>query len=75
MTEMAFAGHVGVDINIDELGDDVLASLFNEELGAVLQVRCEDTDSVITRFADAGVSISKLGWLNTDTVALNTTVP
>ena len=64
IAEMAFAGHCGVDINIDELGSDAVAALFNEELGAVLQVRRDDTDAVLKRFADAGVSVSKLGWLN-----------
>jgi phosphoribosylformylglycinamidine synthase len=69
VAEMAFAGHVGVDINIDELGSDILASLFNEELGAVIQTQREHTDAVIARFEKAGVAISKLGWLNThDTV-------
>ncbi|BFM16955.1 phosphoribosylformylglycinamidine synthase [Maricurvus nonylphenolicus] len=64
VTEMAFAGHTGVDINIDELGEDILATLFNEELGAVVQTTRENTDAVIARFAKAGVSVSKLGWLN-----------
>src|SRR4030066_87760 len=35
--EMAFAGHCGVHIDISDLGD-ATAALFNEELGAVLQV-------------------------------------
>ncbi len=64
VVEMAFAGHCGVDINIDELGDDVIAALFNEELGAVIQVRKKHTDTILKRFKDAGVSITSLGWLN-----------
>ncbi len=64
VTEMAFAGHCGVDINIDSLGDDVLAALFNEELGGVLQVTKENVDAVVARFTDAGLSVHKLGWLN-----------
>ena len=39
--EMSFASHVGIDICLDEIGDDVIASLFSEELGAVIQI---DTD-------------------------------
>lgn len=71
LSEMAFAGHCGVDINIDELcpepaNADVLATLFNEELGAVLQTRREDSDAVIARFKAAGVPAYKLGWLNSD---------
>lgn len=65
IAEMAFAGHTGVDINIDGLGADPLAILFNEELGGVIQVRTEDTDTIMERFRKAGVAITKLGWLNT----------
>ncbi|VDR25400.1 Phosphoribosylformylglycinamidine synthase [Raoultella terrigena] len=39
---MAFTGHCGVDVDIAALGDDSLAALFNEELGAVIQVRAAD---------------------------------
>ncbi|MFQ5469814.1 MAG: phosphoribosylformylglycinamidine synthase [Gammaproteobacteria bacterium] len=53
--EMAFAGHTGVNINLDDLGDDVIASLFSEELGAVIQVRHCDTDAVIECLHDAGL--------------------
>jgi len=35
--EMAFASHCGLNIDIDEI-DDPLAYLFNEEIGAVVQV-------------------------------------
>jgi len=44
--EMAFAGHAGVTVSLDKLGDDVFAALFNEELGAVIQVRNADIDRV-----------------------------
>ena len=42
LTEMAFAGHCGLDIQLDRVGGDLLPALFNEELGAVIQVRRED---------------------------------
>lgn len=45
--EMAFAGHTGVTVQLDDLGDDKLAALFSEELGAVIQVRHTDTDMVL----------------------------
>lgn len=64
VAEMAFAGHCGVDINIDELGSDVIASLFNEELGAVVQLRSEDCSDFIENCKTAGLCVSKLGWLN-----------
>ena len=42
LAEMAFAGNCGVEIDISALGDDDLAVLFNEELGAVIQVKDAD---------------------------------
>ncbi|HEC27983.1 MAG TPA: phosphoribosylformylglycinamidine synthase [Gammaproteobacteria bacterium] len=53
--EMAFAGHCGVSIQLDDLGDDVLAALFSEELGAVVQVRHTDTDEILKSIHDAGL--------------------
>ncbi|MDX8383635.1 MAG: phosphoribosylformylglycinamidine synthase [Ghiorsea sp.] len=45
--EMAFAGRTGVDIHLDSLGKDALSLLFNEELGALLQIRRSDRDNVL----------------------------
>jgi phosphoribosylformylglycinamidine synthase len=42
LCEMAFASHLGLDISLDGWGDNALAALFSEELGAVVQVACED---------------------------------
>jgi phosphoribosylformylglycinamidine synthase len=56
LCEMAFAGHVGVDIDIDALGDDPLAVLFSEELGAVIQTRHSDTDTVLEWLRRAGLA-------------------
>ncbi len=39
---MAFCSHLGLDINLDGWGEDPFRTLFNEELGAVVQVACED---------------------------------
>lgn len=38
LVEMAFAAHTGLTIQLDALGNDPIASLFAEELGAVIQV-------------------------------------
>jgi phosphoribosylformylglycinamidine synthase len=38
VAEMSFGGHRGVDLDLSGLGDSALDILFNEELGAVLQV-------------------------------------
>ena len=55
LCEMAFAGRCGMSILLDDLGNDLLAGLFNEELGAVVQVRHEDTDVVLKSLHDAGL--------------------
>ncbi|WP_268809670.1 phosphoribosylformylglycinamidine synthase, partial [Vibrio parahaemolyticus] len=55
LAEMAFAGHCGVKANIAELGEEALAVLFNEELGAVVQVKNEDLDSVLSTLAANGL--------------------
>ncbi len=55
LCEMAFAGHTGVNLRLDELGDDPIAALFNEELGAVIQVRHGDSDEVLGVLHDAGL--------------------
>ncbi|MEW5944454.1 MAG: phosphoribosylformylglycinamidine synthase subunit PurQ, partial [Pseudomonadota bacterium] len=60
LCEMAFAGHAGVTVEVGELGagqtcSDIFAVLFNEELGAVLQVRRSDTPAVREAFSTAGL--------------------
>ena len=55
LAEMAFAGHCGVKANIAELGEDALAALFNEELGAVVQVKNDNLDSVLSTLAANGL--------------------
>ncbi|SUG13780.1 phosphoribosylformylglycinamidine synthase [Salmonella enterica subsp. arizonae] len=56
LAEMAFAGHCGVQVDIAALGDDHLAALFNEELGAVIQVREEEREAVEALLAQFGLS-------------------
>ena len=53
--EMAFAGRSGVTVQLDELGDDPVAALFTEELGAVIQVRHSDTDALLEALHQAGL--------------------
>jgi phosphoribosylformylglycinamidine synthase len=55
LCEMAFAGHCGLDIILDGLAGTPQAVLFNEELGAVLQVRAIDVDEVCRLLANAGL--------------------
>jgi len=66
VAEMMFAGHTGVDLRLGNLGDNPLAALFTEELGAVLQVRHCDTEEVLAAFreADLGHYTHVIGRLN-----------
>ncbi|TQV84017.1 phosphoribosylformylglycinamidine synthase [Exilibacterium tricleocarpae] len=68
LTEMAFAGHCGIDIDIDGLGDDPIAALFSEELGAVVQVPRQHTAAVVERFEAAGLRdcVHLLGTTNAE---------
>ena len=45
LLEMAFAGHCGLEVLLDGWADNALRALFNEELGAVVQVRVDDHDA------------------------------
>lgn len=49
LCEMAFAGHCGLLADISALEGDAASALFNEELGAVIQVRKNDTEAILTR--------------------------
>lgn len=65
LCEMAFAGHIGVTIQLDEQHSDTLRALFNEELGAVIQVRNRDVQHVIELAHAAGLkSVQKIATLN-----------
>jgi phosphoribosylformylglycinamidine synthase len=77
LCEMAFAGHCGIDIDVSTLGDDPIAALFNEELGAVIQVSAEKVSLVQSRFADLGLSdcVHNIGRINRDDVIRITTHP
>lgn len=66
LAEMIFAGRVGVDVDIFELGEDPIATLFSEELGAVLQVPAADAEQLVQRFAVAGVAAHQIGVLNSN---------
>jgi len=56
LCEMAFAGHVGFRVQIDSLGDDPHASCFNEELGAVIQVKNTELENIQALLAKAGLA-------------------
>ena len=56
ITEMAFAGHTGVTVDITDLPGSDLEVLYSEELGAVIQVKEADVDAVNAVFAEFGVA-------------------
>ena len=55
LAEMAFAGHCGIEADIAALGTDTLAALFNEELGAVIQVSAQDRAAVEALLSEHGL--------------------
>ena len=48
LAEMAFAAHVGLDVDIQGLGEPV-GALFSEELGAVFQIPASERDDLVER--------------------------
>ncbi|MFA7279209.1 MAG: phosphoribosylformylglycinamidine synthase [Sterolibacterium sp.] len=81
LCEMAFAGHVGVSLDLTLLpaqekalpSAQLLAALFSEELGAVIQIRCTQRESVMRILNECGMGrvCHRLGGLNqVDRVAI-----
>lgn len=66
LCEMAFAGHTGITIALPQ--GDAAAVLFNEELGAVIQILASQNEAVFAVFKQLGLQncVHKLGTLNTD---------
>ncbi len=65
ITEMAFAGNTGVDLEVPA-SHSAFSALFSEELGAVIQVRADDMDYVSSVLRSNGLKtcISRIGTLN-----------
>ncbi|AWB68443.1 phosphoribosylformylglycinamidine synthase [Saccharobesus litoralis] len=68
LAEMAFAGKTGITADIASLDDTAINALFNEELGAVIQVSNDDLDAVAAVFEANGIAdlVHNLGGLNSD---------
>ena len=45
--EMAFGARTGLELTLDGLGEDPLAALFSEEIGALLQIRGADLERAL----------------------------
>ena len=67
LVEMAFAGKAGLDIDITSQGSHAAKILFNEEIGAVLQVQKDKLDAVKQILAEHALSdmVHNLGQVNT----------
>ncbi len=63
IAEMMFAGRVGISL---DLQDDLIPSLFSEELGAVIQIAAADLLVVTEQFVAAGIGhlLKPIGTLN-----------
>jgi phosphoribosylformylglycinamidine synthase len=55
LSEMMFASRLGINLILDRLGNDELSALFNEELGAVIQIRMHDYDDIIAELNTLGL--------------------
>lgn len=73
LAEMCFAGHVGATVDVGQMlaasqVQDESALVFNEELGAFLQVRGDDAASIVQAFEDAGLrgAVFDVGAPNSD---------
>ena len=73
VAEMMFAGHTGARIDLTSMtktaeASEVLPALFNEELGAVLQVRADRIDEIHAAVKEAGLAQCThfLGEVTTD---------
>jgi phosphoribosylformylglycinamidine synthase len=56
LLEMAFAGRCGLQVELAELPGNALEKLFNEEVGAVLQIARVQFDDVQSRAAQLGLA-------------------
>ncbi len=70
VVEMAFAGGTGISLDIASLGSDPIASLFAEELGAVIQITAKNHDRVIDLLnrhrLELGTHVHSVGGLRSD---------
>jgi phosphoribosylformylglycinamidine synthase len=61
LLEMAFAGDCGIEVDVPPAGQGVLAALFSEELGLVLEVEAADVPRATRILADAAVPCAVIG--------------
>ncbi|WP_133408566.1 phosphoribosylformylglycinamidine synthase [Parashewanella tropica] len=64
LVEMAFAGNTGLDIDLSALTGTHLERLFNEELGAVIQVPADKAAVIAAQYNAGGVACHVIGELS-----------
>ena len=66
VVEMAFAGKTGVNIHLDSLNGSAIELLFNEELGAVIQISAAHKEQVLRVFAKYDIQhlVHNIGSVN-----------
>jgi phosphoribosylformylglycinamidine synthase len=66
VVEMAFAGKTGVNIHLDSLNGSAIELLFNEELGAVVQISAAHKEQVLSVFAKYEIQhlVHNIGSIN-----------
>ena len=64
LVEMAFAGNTGIDITLGESKNSAIEILFNEELGAVIQVPNQEIFYITSCFAKINIPVTEIGKLN-----------
>ena len=70
LVEMAFAGRCGLDINLQS--DSVIAKLFAEEVGAVIQVKTSDIALIEEMFKNTSIHLCAIAKLNSnDSININ----
>ncbi len=65
LCEMAFTGRCGIQVNIDAPAGDAASTLFNEELGAVIQVRASEADAILAQL-NQHLSAQMIGVVTTE---------
>jgi len=69
LCEMSFASRVGVSIKLNS--ENLIAALFNEEPGVVIQIKRKDISTVVNTFENAGLNSSdiiEIAELNNDSL-------
>ena len=56
LLEMAFAGRIGLDIEVSGNPEEAMAELFNEEIGVLIQVHDDALERVMTVLGEHGLS-------------------